>query len=360
MTPRENLLSLWRRTGFETIPVEFGLCPSLVEEFKRQTGAEDYREYFDMPFQPVSGPAFTSLSQEEWHEHFKSIDRPLKPGTHVDPLGVAHETGSEEAMHMRHKRHPMRPFDSLEQFQAYPYPTVEEGALERIRDEVTAAKEAGYVAMGHAGCTIWEKAWGMRGMEELMMDMLAAPEMAAYHLDKLTDLACERVGAYAAAGVDHVHLGDDIGMQQSIMMSMEMWREWLKPRLGRVIDTMRAENPDLMISYHSCGYVEPFIPELIELGIDVLNPVQPECMPFGKLHAEFGDCLSFWGTIGTQTTMPFGTPEDVRAEVIKNLEIAGPKGGLLPAPTHLLEPEVPWANIMAYVEACREFTTAGA
>ena len=106
--------------------------------------------------------------------------------------------------------------------------------------------------------------------------------------------------------------------------------------------------------YHSCGFVEPFIPDLIEAGIDILNPVQPESMDFGKLHAEYGDVLSFNGTLGTQTTLPFGTPDEVRAVVKRNLDIAGDKGGLVVAPTHVVEPEVPWENIEAYVKACKE------
>ena len=79
--------------------------------------------------------------------------------------------------------------------------------------------------------------------------------------------------------------------------------------------------------YHSCGYVTPFIPDLLDAGIDVLNPVQPECMDFAALHAEYGDVLSFHGTVGTQTTMPFGNAADVREVVHRNLSIAGPKGG---------------------------------
>jgi uroporphyrinogen decarboxylase len=101
--------------------------------------------------------------------------------------------------------------------------------------------------------------------------------------------------------------------------------------------------------------VTPLIGDFIEAGIDVLSPVQPECMDFAELHKAFGDRVSFSGTIGTQTTMPFGTPEQVRELTFKNLDIAGEKGGLLCCPTHFLEPEVPWENIEAYLQACRDY-----
>ncbi len=144
-------------------------------------------------------------------------------------------------------------------------------------------------------------------------------------------------------------------MQHTIMMSEELYRTWLLPRLKRIISAAKAIKPDILIIYHSCGFVEPMIPYLIEAGVDILNPIQPESMNFAEIKRKFGDKISFHGTIGTQTTMPFGTPEEVREAVFKNLRIAGENGGLLVAPTHMLEPEVPVENIVAYIEACRDF-----
>ena len=206
-----------------------------------------------------------------------------------------------------------------------------------------------------AECTVWETAWYLRRMDNLFMDMSSEDAMATFLLDKITDLACLRAREFAAAGADILGLGDDIGMQTTIMMSVGMYRTWLKPRLAKVVAAAKAIKPDIIVSYHSCGYVLPFIDDLIELGVDVLNPVQPECMDFAEVHAKFGKRLSFNGTIGTQQLMPYGTPEQIRDEVRRNLEIAGPQGGLFCCPTHMLEPEVPWANVEAYVAAVREF-----
>jgi uroporphyrinogen decarboxylase len=193
-------------------------------------------------------------------------------------------------------------------------------------------------------------------MDLLMIDMAAEDEKAVFLLDKITDLACFRAARYAEAGTDILAMGDDLGMQRSIMMSREMYRTWLKPRLKRVIDAAKTIKPDIIIQYHSCGHVTPLVPELIEAGIDVLNPVQPECMDVEQILGEFGGQISFNGTIGTQTTMPFSTPQEVRARVRCNLQLAGRRGGLLCCPTHMLEPEVPWENIEAYVEACRTWS----
>lgn len=171
----------------------------------------------------------------------------------------------------------------------------------------------------------------------------------------MTEQALIRARSYANAGVDIIYLGDDIGMQNGPMMSKAMYQTWIKPRLKKVVDAIREINPEIIIFYHSCGTVTEFIPDLIECGIDVLNPIQSECMDFGEIYNEYGGKISFHGTIGTQTTMPFGTPREVKEQVWKHLDIAKKHGGLFVAPTHLLEPEVPWENILAYVEACREY-----
>jgi len=155
-----------------------------------------------------------------------------------------------------------------------------------------------------------------------------------------------------------LRLGDDIGMQSGMIMSADTWRHWLKPRLAQIIRAAKEVKPDIHIFYHSDGDCRAVIRDLIEIGVTVLNPVQPECMDPAEIKAAFGDQLAFWGTIGTQTTMPFGTPEQVRATVRERIMTVGKGGGLLIAPTHILEPEVPWDNIIAFVEAVNEYGNA--
>ncbi len=352
--PRSNLLRLFMRQGFDYAPVQFYLCPSLESMFHKRFGEnEDYQEFFNFPWRSIEPPLMkTPGKQVDWKSYFSYA---LKDGTSFDFWGIAHEPGSKAAMHMTRMHHPMKTFSSLNQFQEYPYPEALSDRDNLMKEQVLSLQDKGLAAVGSLVCTVWETAWYMRSMEQLMMDMLTEDPIAEYHLNRVTEIACKQAAAYAHAGVDILLLGDDVGMQESIMMSREMYVDWLKPRLKKVIETAKQIKPDILISYHSCGYVLPLIPDFIEAGIDILNPFQPECMDFKELHTQFGDEISFWGGLGTQTTMPFGNPEDVRREVFRNLEIAGDKGGLLVAPTHLLEPEVPWDNILAYVGACRDF-----
>lgn len=353
MTPRHNLLSLLRRTGYEHAPLDMSLCPSLEHDYRLATGVEGPLDaHFEFPVRYVADRAVPDRDQEEARTWFRES---LHPHTRFDLWGIGHEPGSAKAMHMTRMHHPLAGIDSLEALQAFPLPdfAAADGAFQRVQADAIHAN--GLASGGSMVCTIWETAWYMRGMEDLMADMMDDDPKAEWLLDAITERSCQRAASYAAAGVDCLFLGDDIGMQHSIMMSRSLYQTWLQPRLKRVIDAARAIKPDMIVLYHSCGYVEPFIPDLMAAGIDVLNPVQPECMDFGKLHATYGDVLSFHGTLGTQTTMPFGTPEEVADVVRRNLAIAGPKGGLWVAPTHLLEPEVPIANVLAYVEACRNW-----
>ena len=139
------------------------------------------------------------------------------------------------------------------------------------------------------------------------------------------------------------------------MMSCELWRKWLKPDMRNAIAAAKEINPQVLAYYHSDGVISDIIEDLIEIGVDILNPVQPECIDPVEVKRLYGDRLSFWGTIGTQTTMPFGTPEEIEGKVKEMIEVVGRGGGLCIAPTHMLEPEVPYENLEAFVGAVRKY-----
>ena len=352
MTPRENLLHLLRKEGYEEVPVDFSLCPSQVESYqKHEHSSADYMDYFKMPWKrlPELQPDVDLRPQYQKYHQAAGLTE-----EEIDEWGVGHRA-TASSLHMTQMYHPLEHAETEEEILAYPLPAYSSAGNPGLRESAEALHSRGLASIGNMQCTIWETAWYIRGMENLMMDMMSDEPMAEILLDRVTEMSIQRAVLYAQAGPDILFLGDDIGMQNSLMMSTEFYNKWLKPRLKRVIDAAREVKPDLIVFYHSCGYVEPMIPYLIEAGIDVLDPVQPECMDFGEIYQKYGDRISFHGTIGTQSIMPFGTPEEVKAQVKKNLDIAGKEGGLFVAPTHLIEPEVPWENILAYVEACREY-----
>ena len=352
MTNRENFFSLVRRQGYERVPYGYNMCPDLQKRFDAYCETSGFSPDFVMVNVP-GAPEKPRDMQVYYDRYYPGIK--FKEGTYLDLFGVAREPGSEAAYHMTKIYHPMQNFVDAQEVEDYPMPDYTDADISGIVKAVEAVKAQDKIAVGNMQTTIWETAWKLRGMFELMADMMEDGEIAQALYERVTQCAVLRAQAFVRAGVDVLYLGDDVGMQSTIMMSEELYCKWLKPRLKQVIDAARAINPDVIVFYHSCGYVLPLIDHLIDAGIDVLNPVQPECMDFKEVHEKFGDRLSFHGTIGTQTTMPFGTPEEVRAMVRRNLDIAGEKGGLLVEPTHLLEPEVSVENVVAYIDACREY-----
>ena len=347
MNRRENLLRTLRRKTPEFVPLSFGLCNSQHQCFIANTGCHDYMEYYKMCHREVSiGGSSRSID-------FSVYFRELPQEAYFDEWGVGYAPGTFE--HFTRMLHPMENFVTPTQVMDFPVPDIlEDYRWSGFQERVNELKEKGLAAV-YSAIQIFEPAWYLRGMENLMMDMIDNPDMARACLDRLTEInigICERL---AAADVDMIVYGDDVGSQKGMLMSPGLWRKWLKPRTEAVIKAAKRIKPDILAYYHSDGVIYDIIPDLIEIGVDVLNPIQPECLDPILIKKLYGDRLSFWGTIGTQTTMPFGTPDQVDGVVKEMIETVGNGGGLVIAPTHLLEPEVPWANIEALVNAVQKY-----
>lgn len=206
-----------------------------------------------------------------------------------------------------------------------------------------------YWIVGVTVCTIFETAWALRGLSRTLMDFALNPDLVEalfdipfhYHLTaarKLTEL-----------GVDMIWIGDDVGSQERMLISPATWRRFFRPRMATFITTVKQINPDVKVAYHSDGDITPIIPDLIEIGLDVLNPVQPRSMDPEKLKKACGDRLCFWGSIDEQYTLPFGTPVEVEQEVITRLKTIGQNGGLIIGPTHHVQLDTPRENFWAMV-----------
>lgn len=208
-----------------------------------------------------------------------------------------------------------------------------------------------YWIVGVTVTTIFETAWALRGYERLLMDFAADPEKADAVLDVPYRYHLRAAERLAAMGVDMIWIGDDVGGQNAMLMSPGTWRRFLKPRMASFISSIKSINPSLKVAYHSDGNILPIIPELIEVGVDVLNPVQPRSMDPALLKKEFGRNLCFWGSIDEQQTLPFGGPHEVREEVNQRLRTLGRNGGLIIGPTHHVQLDTPVENVQALVGA---------
>jgi uroporphyrinogen decarboxylase len=191
------------------------------------------------------------------------------------------------------------------------------------------------------------------------VDLLGNQAFAEALMDRGLEVQLQIGGKLlAAAGnfVDIIHISDDLGTQKAPLISPELYRKLIKPRQRKLFDFIKGRT-DARILLHSDGCVYPFIPDFIEIGVDILNPVQvtAEDMDPKRLKREFGDQLCFWGAIDTQHTLPFGTPQDVRDEVRRRIEELGDKGGYVLTSVHNIQNEVPPQNICEMFDAALEY-----
>ena len=165
-----------------------------------------------------------------------------------------------------------------------------------------------YWIVGVTVCTIFETAWALRGYEQMLTDFITDPGLSERILDIPYQYHLTAAKKLVEMGVDMIWIGDDVGMQTGMLFAPRVWRKLLKPRMAEFIGTLKRINPALKVAYHSDGDIRPIIPDLIECGLDVLNPIQPMCMDPAELKRLYGDKLCFWGSIDEQETLPFGTP----------------------------------------------------
>jgi uroporphyrinogen decarboxylase len=207
-----------------------------------------------------------------------------------------------------------------------------------------------YFIAPNFGWALFERAWSLRGMVEFMIDMGRDPGYAGELLDRITEIQLVLIKRFIDLGVDGGYFGDDYGAQANMMISPKMWRTLIKPRLARLFAPFREAGLPVMM--HSDGHIEPILPELVEIGLTVYNPVQPEVTEFTWLRETFGNRLAYYGGVSTQTTLPFGKPDDVREAVAKAARELAPDGtGLLIAPSHRMMVDVSMANVEAMLEA---------
>jgi uroporphyrinogen decarboxylase len=255
--------------------------------------------------------------------------------------------------------HPMREAATLEAIERYPWPDMDDPSrVAHVRAEAERLRGEGeFATIG----TPWllfpfERACAMQGMEAFLLQMAMSPDVARALLRRITDLCIRLMGHFLdACGdlLDIVKIGDDLGTQDRLLISPKMYRNLLKPLHAEFIAFIRSRTR-AKVFFHTDGDVFDLVDDLVEIGVDILNPVQTSAgrmANLAELKRRFGRQLSFCGAIDTHRILPTGTPEDVRAEVRRVLEILGPDGGYMVASVHTIMDDVPPENIVAIAEA---------
>jgi uroporphyrinogen decarboxylase len=219
-------------------------------------------------------------------------------------------------------------------------------------DRLCAEKSSYFLGCDVSPC-VFEMYWRLRGMEQALLDMVENPSLAAEMFERCASFAIsEAEEAFRRYRLDWLWTGDDVASQTNLMFSPGAWRRLVKPALAGVFKAGKAYG--VPVAYHSCGAIRPIIPDLVEMGMDVLNPVQVNCpgMDIFELKREFGQQITFMGGLDTQYLLPSGSVSEVRQAVRRLLDLVADGGGYILAASHTIPPETPDENIFAlYAEA---------
>jgi uroporphyrinogen decarboxylase len=247
------------------------------------------------------------------------------------------------------------PLSDTDALEGLPWPDPHDPHLLDEAEQAMIVDEGQHFVAPNFGFCLFERAWSLRGFEPFLMDLVLNPAFVEELLERITEIQVVLARRFVALGVDGGYLGDDYGAQKGMLFSPDMWRAWFKPRLARIFTIFRDAN--LPVIMHSDGDIAPILPDLVEIGLTALNPVQPEVLDHAWLRRGFGDRLAFYGGVSNQTVLSRGTPLDVQAAVDVCVRTLAPDGtGLLLGPSHRMMEEIPLENVDALLAA---FTAIG-
>jgi uroporphyrinogen decarboxylase len=333
MTPREAIISQIEHRETAPVPFTLGMDGEFGEEMSRRTGSDSWREKLTPYIK--SGGGIPTMAKEPIddvleRDLFGSTWRMDKRPFHLETPGLKKPS-----------------------FDGYTFPSADMFAVPDLKEKVEKAKSEypdSFITIG-MGWGLWESSWGIRGFENAMMDCIAEPDFYGELLDRLTDLFLSHVAQCENVDADAVMFGDDWGDQRGVLMGPERWRQFFKPRYAKIYDAVHKQGKTAIS--HCCGSVVDIMPDIIEIGLDVLESVQPEARGMNpyELKRNFGNNITFWGCLGSQSTIQFGTPDQIRAEIKKLCAEMGRGGGFIIAPAKGFQPGTPLENAVAVFES---------
>jgi len=344
MSHKERVLASFNFEEPDRIPIDIAFRSEPWTKLKSYLGTDDDEKVFRW-----CGGDFRVIGMnppEGW--------RPtLHPdGTFEDEWGIRRKIGSTGLYEHFHYYHPLADAEDLSN---YEFPDPSDSTRWQTANEIMKKYGEEYAMLGANATTLFEISWQLRGFKKFLRDLYINSKFANQLLDKLTDIRIEMGLIMIEIGVDIMFLGDDVGMQTGMLLPPHIWKKHFKPRMQKIIYAYRSKKSDIIIDYHSDGDITAIVPDLIEIGVNVLNPVQPDCMDPVKIKNEYGDRLAIRGAISVQETMPFGSPEEVKSVVIERIKTLAPGGGFAIAPSHVIPPETPVENIVTLYKTAQKY-----
>ena len=360
MNSRERVQRALRREGLpDRVPLQFDLSRPLLEAFSEKLDIPigwQPNYYEDLKYR-TSGNEIRVAMGSDCVLVGGGVPAGYRP-EETDDGCIVNEFGMKMKMGLAWYdvvKGPLESSTSAQEVRDLPFPDPFDSARFEDAKRYIERYKGEYFIIGDVELTMFEMAWHMTGLQKFMTDMAMGEDYIEALIDRTMRWSVDIGKQLVALGVDGIWTGDDFGAQNGMMVSPDMWRRIFKPRMAEVFSEFRSVNPDVMIMYHCDGAIAPILPDLIEIGLDVFNPVQPN-VPGHEPHelkARFGSELSFWGAIDQQQLLSKGTPEEIEADVQAMIEALGPGGGYMVAPAHILQGDTPLQNVEAMIEAVR-------
>lgn len=350
MTPHERITSVLNRRHPDRTPVDIWLTPEVLDSLLQYTGETDeYELYRKLGVDKIAW-IFPGYRAEKFDPNV---------GTGIDPWGVPMQmVRSGMASYMEYGTPPLGTMDAPSQLDDHPlWPDPADFNIAAAKANAERARSFGFATIG-PWISHFEIYCHLRGMENALMDTIAEPEFLCATLDRIDAIQTEMLERFLTELgdlIDLVFISDDMGTQESQLISVASWQEYLQPRLTRWCERIHAHGKKVL--FHTDGAARDFIPHLIESGVDVLNPIQHICpgMERRALKRDFGDKVIFHGGVENQHILPHGTPDDVRREVALCLETLGAGGGYIPASCHNIQAGTPPENVLALIETVQNW-----
>jgi uroporphyrinogen decarboxylase len=354
LTPRERVYAAVRYDRPDRIPwtLNFGwtqgLTPQFEEIYVEATGIKDYNAYYNFDIRPVdSAIRLNPEIVERIDEYYPK--RPHNWGWDFAGYGVMTAPWPNNP-YAEEYFFPLEQVTDIKMIERFPKPLMD--PAETIA-QTKALHQRGLAAVAYSASG-YELCWLLRGMEQFMIDLVTDPIVTGAVTDWVTDVVTEIAMTHAKTPVDILAFYDDVGSQDNLQISPQIWRKWIKPIWKKAIGAAREANPDAIIFMHSCGMVAEIIPDYLDCGIEVIN-VQPELIDPVEVKKKYDRRVCQWGTVSAQRTLPLGTPEDIQNEVRERAKL-GREGGIILSPSNTIGPETPMENLLAFVEACEEYS----
>ncbi len=329
MTPRERILNAIQFKDTDVVPYHVTFTAVARQKLADYYGNPD----FESKIGNHIGYLYRG-GEGVWTE--------LKPGFVQDAWGVIWNRTVDKDIGCVENR--ILPDTSFGDWQP---PTLDPDRLNRIFSERAAANPDKFRVIS-LGFSLFERAWTLRGMEQLMMDMIESPDFAHELFDRITEYNLAFIDIALQQDVDCIRFGDDWGTQVGLMMGPALWCEFIKPRLARMYKRVHDGGKYVMI--HCCGKVQEVFPDLVDIGLNIFNPFQPEVMDVFETKKQYHGRLSFFGGISVQRLLPLGTPDEVRSETRRLIDELGKGGGWIASPSHDIPSDVPAENMAAMIE----------